>query len=781
MRCKVLLLLNNDRGIVLVIALVLMGLLSALAGAYAMLVRADTVLSGGASRTREGFYAAEAGLNVGMAETAEIFRNYGTPQASDYEEHSVTVGERTVHYKLDPVPGYDPCTEGEDEGCYTTIPAGEKFAGLKSIPYRYTVHSSALNSEGDNEADLGGQFDVHNIPIFQFLAFYANDLEILPGPPATMNGRVHTNGNLYLNADNSLTIGDLQTGNANTSIPNVQISAAGSIYRGRKNNTTCIGTVTIDKLEDIVAPTPDYDPRVLACVGGATSVVSQSTLDAYKGSMLKGVDTVQIPPIDTIERGSDGDFWQHADLRIILRLDLPRAATDFGAADLCQGGPGTLTSPALYPIEVQNADGSRNDAKTRKLWKFMCEMRGSIFYNDRPNTAVDNTPSDSVARDKANYTPAFSGSAAINGTSGGAEHRYNQDYRVYRRLGLDSNGDGQITNTDLNFDVCPNDTAVAANPWWKPSYCNNFDGDGVAGNSRGRWFYDMDYRRGGFYNYREAKWMYLLNVNMRALLEWNQFNGDPLFPSGDRTDWGLVIFLSVQGPTFAGRNNYGVRIFDSADLDTRNLTFPTGVADPSGLTVVSDQAVYIEGNYNSRNKYPAAVIGDSLNVLSQSWERPMQSGGNTRENDRKSFNALSNYRAVQGQDARLNTAAAPAIVNGANFGGVSDYDSLNYNFRVNAAYIAGVDNTVGGSYSGGLENYPRFHEEWGSGRLLIYRGSFVSLGNPQHVQGQWSAQSYSPPARDWNYDAMFNRVENLPPLTPKITYVQQRLYTRFYK
>ena len=52
--------------------------------------------------------------------------------------------------------------------CYTAIPAGEKFAGLNSILYLYTVKSYAENSEGDTEAALDAGFDVHYIPIVQF-------------------------------------------------------------------------------------------------------------------------------------------------------------------------------------------------------------------------------------------------------------------------------------------------------------------------------------------------------------------------------------------------------------------------------------------------------------------------------------------------------------------------------------------------------------------------------------------------------------------------------------
>ncbi|MFN8644195.1 MAG: hypothetical protein U0802_22005 [Candidatus Binatia bacterium] len=51
---------------------------------------------------------------------------------------------------------------------------------------------------------------------------------------------------------------------------------------------------------------------------------------------------------------------------------------------------------------------------------------------------------------------------------------------------------------------------------------------------------------------------------------------------------------------------------------------------------------------------------------------------------------------------------------------------------INAAFLGGVDATTGSTYNGGLENYPRFHEDWG-GTTLTYQGAFVSLGTPTHV------------------------------------------------
>lgn len=201
---------------------------------------------------------------------------------------------------------------------------------------------------------------------------------------------------------------------------------------------------------------------------------------------------------------------------------------------------------------------------------------------------------------------------------------------------------------DRNDDVCPvgNVTGQVGNPRpaWRPDYCNvrfgvTWPNDTVPASLTTSWYLDNDYRRGGFYNWREQQWVMMLNVNVRALLDWNEANGALLFPlettAATTTDGGLVFFLSVQAtdstttPPPANRR-YGVRIFDAANLNTRGSTFPRpNPADPTGLTVVSDQAIHVQGNYNYyptmtlATKLPVAVMGDTINILSQAWEVPV--------------------------------------------------------------------------------------------------------------------------------------------------------------
>jgi len=809
---------TDRRGIALVTILALMGVLSVLAATYTLAIRADTALRGGAARERTSFYAAEAGLNNAMGEVHEYFENYTAPgNYSNTIVVSAGAQARAVTYSVNEVPGHNP-------GPPAQIAVGQPFAGLNTIPYDYTVSSVAKNAANEQEAGLGAQFSINSVPIFQFLAFYQGDLEILPGPDMVLSGRIHTNSNLYLNANNALTISDRPVASAEVAAnPFVQISAANDIYRGRKDSNTCGGSISVDMQQDISAAEPGLDPLSLPCSGAGTTVVDKPTRDGYLGTLLANVKPLQTPAVSTFARGdtssgvSGGTFWQNADLRIVLDLTKPRVVT-FCSQNL----PNSGGENGLYPIEVQDSSGSVNVAKTTALHQFMCERRGAVFYNDIPHGMPAAMPLGTVNPDHTegnddpsngnNYRPYFEETAS-----------------VYRRVGEDTNGDGKvdvngdgaISNNDTNYDICPiviGPGPLGPRPAWRPDYCNAKFGPWVAGAAVNgnlfpnqnalqaalstSWFLNNDYRRGGFYNWREHKWVMMLNVNIRALIDWNEAHSSALFNAADVSNNGLVFFLSVKAtdvtttPPPASRR-YGVRIFDSANLNTSGGTFPRpNQTDPTGLTVVSDQAVYVQGNYNYypsmtlADKLPAAVLGDTLNVISQSWEVPVIVNSADEieyqyNNDRKAGGALGTSRTLQPNDgyfvkenALLQCATNPC----------PQFDNVN-TYGINAAFLAGVDVTSPGHYNGGLENYPRFHEDWSppaGQRALNYRGSFVSLGTPQYADGEWCGTGggcniYDPPARNWDYDASFNNVNFLPPLTPRVNLIQQHLFTRFYQ
>jgi hypothetical protein len=247
----------------------------------------------------------------------------------------------------------------------------------------------------------------------------------------------------------------------------------------------------------------------------------------------------------------------------------------------------------------------------------------------------------------------------------------------------------------------------------------------------------------GFFNHREGTTIEMLDVDVERLLDC--LHTTPIMGGAKDIDetshGGLVLYLGVDGPDAATINNYGVRLTNGGTL----ASGVTGAPEIAGLTVVTNQAAYVQGDYNAANKKPASVLADSLNILSNNW-----SDSNTDWADRNASSTV-----------------------------------------IHAAFLAGTDSTGGGDgaahqdagqYNGGLENFPRLHENW-SGRTLSYRGSFVSLDLPRHVDGAWSYGNpqYTAPNRDWRYDTDFDDATNLPPLSPRFVYLRQTLFQRDFE
>jgi hypothetical protein len=189
-----------------------------------------------------------------------------------------------------------------------------------------------------------------------------------------------------------------------------------------------------------------------------------------------------------------------------------------------------------------------------------------------------------------------------------------------------------------------------------------------------------------------------------------------------------LLYVTRQDATASQPN--GVRLTQGSQINSNNIG--NGV----GLTVVSNDPVYIKGDYNTITPDPnkpkgASVICDAVNILSNAW------------NDANSTKALANRD--------------PSAT------------------EVDCAFIAGSvpTPTGGGTYSGGLENYPRLAEDWG-GTTLTIKGSFVELWPSQIATATWQYGSpiYTAPTRAWSYDTRFNTSANLPPFTPFAVEIQ---------
>jgi hypothetical protein len=195
-----------------------------------------------------------------------------------------------------------------------------------------------------------------------------------------------------------------------------------------------------------------------------------------------------------------------------------------------------------------------------------------------------------------------------------------------------------------------------------------------------------------------------------------------------------------------GNNNGGITVATNAPVYVignfnADGTLPGG-ANPSSAQVMTPDSI---ANGNGVNEVPAMIAADAIDILSSSWWGA--------PNSTKFPNDPNGEPLGDGQ-ITTNTGA----YNGEPTAG---------NTEVAAAFIAGIvpTNTTAYAYSGGVENYMRFNEDW-SAATIRYRGAIVALYDSAVATGPWPNAKYGAPVRQWGYDNMFGVSRDFPPGTP---------------
>lgn len=221
---------------------------------------------------------------------------------------------------------------------------------------------------------------------------------------------------------------------------------------------------------------------------------------------------------------------------------------------------------------------------------------------------------------------------------------------------------------------------------------------------------------------RENSTVRIVDVDVQVLVD-RLIDKKGVIPGGMPAFNGIVYVSDSSGTSSVKR---AVRLKNGAIINR------TG-----GLTVASENGVYVQGDYNTGragtteppsnkgnesiptvpgyDRKPAAVVGDAVTILSNNW------------NDSKSSQSLSNRTATP--------------------------------TTMNAAIVSGIVATANGNYSGGAENFPRFLESW-SGKDFTYYGSMVEMYQSAQFNTPWKNTGngpnvYNPPNRLWFFDTKF--------------------------
>ena len=233
-------------------------------------------------------------------------------------------------------------------------------------------------------------------------------------------------------------------------------------------------------------------------------------------------------------------------------------------------------------------------------------------------------------------------------------------------------------------------------------------------------------------------------------------------------------------------------------VDASGNPNPTGCG---GFTVGSENPVYIGGNYNSNcpaagspgctagnanydgtwanaaapepNHSAAAIIADAVTVLSNNWT---DSGCSTCANATTSGSLLNPINPNGNQTIPAQTPSRVATTTYYRVAIAAGKTIAFSNVTQTPEFAFGMD--------GGVHNFLRFLEDWGgpaaagTQQSLFYKGSLVSLFWNTYATGTFKCCNlvYNPPNRQYTFDSLFSKPQNLPPATPMFRNVDNLTY-----
>ena len=233
---------------------------------------------------------------------------------------------------------------------------------------------------------------------------------------------------------------------------------------------------------------------------------------------------------------------------------------------------------------------------------------------------------------------------------------------------------------------------------------------------------------------REGDILDFYDIDLSKLHDWykSHLDSEGLLPGSN----GMLIYTSRSPHALTGPVPFPNDEPDNRLDAIRLINMGGATALRYNTTVATDNPLYIHGHFNDGVGGPVrgvALVSDAINILSQ---------GFTGKTCAQAHTDIPN----------------PPVTN------------------INAAFFGGNVPTPGlgsGPYSGGLENYPRFHERWGGVNCNIL-GSFINLWTSSQATERWGKSGvYQPPNRNWGWDVRFQNPTFWPPFIPSVFSVER--------
>ena len=195
----------RQRGFTLIASLLLLVLMSGMAIGLMMMVDTEARVGGNNLENNLAYHDSEGAMEKMTSDLSALFQTIQAPQASDITNLNNFPPTQDPHVSY---PDYTltPATNpnGTLKSSFGQIHSGPN-AGLNALIIPVTLHATAQRPLGD-QVSMYRSVEVALIPVFQFGIFSDSDLGFFNSPTLHFNGRIHTNGDLYLGVSNGAEI-----------------------------------------------------------------------------------------------------------------------------------------------------------------------------------------------------------------------------------------------------------------------------------------------------------------------------------------------------------------------------------------------------------------------------------------------------------------------------------------------------------------------------------------------------------------------------------------------
>ncbi len=771
---------HRKSGVVLpsVLALILCGV--AIVSALVIHATRSMMLTRRSLDYERASYLALSGLDAGttfMKQAVYKTRNWG-----DFDIDSVQTPD-------DLIPDYG----GEYETFirYKDFEIDDSGSGgtLSSGAHLIVVYSAARNKETGIFSVMTNALYVSFSHLGDYAAFYTRDLEAWPGEDMTFKGKVHTNGDLYIGADKLLKFEELVTSSGKFYAmrkPNSGYSGDGVYVRETGHvqfNTAKKGEAS--QYVDVFSNWNSTQRRRLdSSIGNEWAAAS----DQYYKGKVKTDQNVLTPPINvaddehviierakqqtdtgynketeaakfatkaalTIRFDAAGDLHLYAGKyieglpedqqpnRIANPERLMQPASSISKPNSSANGNYTVQQQACTYTDEDGEQQSTGPLPAYEVARYDGMEKGHYIYDRRESKAmaVADIYIDQILNSptlRSYLYPTTDGTGGSTGGTGGGS-------------GSPSGGnDDEEEREDgvlfVTYDKPLGYPVVSSHQQGTGQYTESTDTRTVTSENEKNKLVNQGYT------------VISTKYQIRSGMSWvttDYTTYSRTTSRNRRIEYTLSKTVQTEIMTTVAVTNYipvepAVRLRNGSDLR------PAKNDGRPGLSIVTDLPMYVEGSFNTNgqkgnandactDKAAALVAADAVTMLSTNWKdewrKPNWSGWD--QANASSVNPGEN----------LNTRSAVETT-------------------FNGILMTGIVESNNGTYSGGLQNLFRFHENWRPSSTLPYNfnGSMVcmwtSLIANKPIEGSYT---YQPPKRPWSWAQMD------PPGLPNLTHLQE--------